>query len=1157
MWKEGKGRNLESSGKGHEKSATDRKGKEYVNQLRDLSSSFVVCQLDTKQRYCLAGMVTLCLPLNDQALGEWNRLIIHQVIDSFSLPSTYNAVLEPLLSLPPLESVSFENNFEKTKRVAESNEKDYITYYTKEKAIDITVTHSSLKVEQFNGFRTGLTTLEFKRASIDLKNRNMVKEIREGEVIESIPHATNMVIFPKNEEQALYYECIRLVMICLAGRGLYDSRCREMVRTLAFHLSVPWIYLCRCEYQIAKRLHSLWEAQTEEEKKKSKTKNDKWRYLKVGAAATVGGVLIGVTGGLAAPAIAVGLAAFGTTTAVTLASFSSAAIIGTIFGTSGSALVAWKMTKRTEGITDMCFIKNNSRYDDEGKDICNVLKKKDEKTEKVSQEKVDEEHINTNRMCVCICVSGWLTKASGEGGFESVWGTVPAYNLNLAERLKVFYKIHNKLDNLKYVDFIADAYKGRYDELHEAYLAKYGASPFDKIDSNRRYQNNCNREKAPFKRAESTSLSNKITTDDDQNIGTDLFVDNNTENENNYDDVYEREKKKGQELYGDSPNDCRKDFDLAPGNKEIEFINFLLNHDISAGPRLQGNGIDDSNTNEVIKPVDYEQELPKFDLNKNKTVPRTKDQNNGNHYRGSNEEILSSSIQTKEVLNGEERDFEDNHDNLCNDISSLKVTGSFVVDEDEEDEVQDQMTQIKEGRILNMHESQKSKSTADEKFLQLETCSTNEFGNLYKTSVNVKSSFSSSESYDDLALDDIETNEGIKDNSAIFYDEISESDEENPKQIPQSCLAYIPMHCSSSKNSSNRNANDSITNENKDRDKDQQEKNLSVRKENQTNLKSSPSFDEENLGSDILLPWWDDEFPFYDHYMLRWEPKALAKLGNSVSELVASISKSAAIDVVAYSSLAAVGTLVSAMMWPIAVVQLFDGINGPWTIACEKADAVGKILAEVLIKREHGNRPVVLMGYSMGSRVIVSCIRELYEKHKHWLASRRVIIPKDEEIDSVLEKNNLPKSQENGHERRSSIMDNHENISPIAGLVQDVVLMGTPVTVNEGIWNAFHHVCTGRVLNCYSKKDWMLRLIYRYQRLSLTAAGISPIPLIPGVENVDISAFIENHNDYPRQIQNILRHLKLNDCLSTPFEFNPGNDNIKKAYYTPGQKGSV
>jgi surfactin synthase thioesterase subunit len=49
-------------------------------------------------------------------------------------------------------------------------------------------------------------------------------------------------------------------------------------------------------------------------------------------------------------------------------------------------------------------------------------------------------------------------------------------------------------------------------------------------------------------------------------------------------------------------------------------------------------------------------------------------------------------------------------------------------------------------------------------------------------------------------------------------------------------------------------------------------------------------------------------------------------------------------------------------------------IDGVWTISVLQADLARKELARALIQRPQGSRPVTLVGYSMGARVIFSCL---------------------------------------------------------------------------------------------------------------------------------------------------------------------------------------
>jgi hypothetical protein len=109
-------------------------------------------------------------------------------------------------------------------------------------------------------------------------------------------------------------------------------------------------------------------------------------------------------------------------------------------------------------------------------------------------------------------------------------------------------------------------------------------------------------------------------------------------------------------------------------------------------------------------------------------------------------------------------------------------------------------------------------------------------------------------------------------------------------------------------------------------------------------------------------------------YLLRWETQLQLELGHSISSMLRSMGASAVQDVL---SVTVFTTLAAAAFWPVLLLQLTNIIDNLWTIAVERADQAGKELARALINREHGSRPVTLVGYSLGARVIFSCLREL------------------------------------------------------------------------------------------------------------------------------------------------------------------------------------
>lgn len=56
------------------------------------------------------------------------------------------------------------------------------------------------------------------------------------------------------------------------------------------------------------------------------------------------------------------------------------------------------------------------------------------------------------------------------------------------------------------------------------------------------------------------------------------------------------------------------------------------------------------------------------------------------------------------------------------------------------------------------------------------------------------------------------------------------------------------------------------------------------------------------------------------------------------------------------------------------VVQFIDHA---WVVALDRAQKAGVLLAHTLMAGGHGDRPVTLIGYSMGARLIFHCLLEL------------------------------------------------------------------------------------------------------------------------------------------------------------------------------------
>lgn len=227
---------------------------------------------------------------------------------------------------------------------------------------------------------------------------------------------------------------------------------------------------------------------------------------------------------------------------------------------------------------------------------------------------------------------------------------------------------------------------------------------------------------------------------------------------------------------------------------------------------------------------------------------------------------------------------------------------------------------------------------------------------------------------------------------------------------------------------------------------------------------------------DVVDPWRVIGSPM-ESFALRYELEALLNLGNSMSTMVRSAAwgyaKSEIIKRTVFASL-------TAALWPLGLLKISRIVDNPFSVAKARAEKAGEVLADALINKAQGERPVTLIGYSLGARVIYVCLKTLAERKAF-------------------------------------------------GLIESVVLLGAPTPSTAADWRLIRSVVTGRVVNVYSTSDYILAFLYRSSSIQLGIAGLQPIEGVKGVQNVDVSDLVKGHLDYRYRTGTILKKIGFED----------------------------
>ncbi|CAM9151631.1 unnamed protein product, partial [Chrysoparadoxa australica] len=202
--------------------------------------------------------------------------------------------------------------------------------------------------------------------------------------------------------------------------------------------------------------------------------------------------------------------------------------------------------------------------------------------------------------------------------------------------------------------------------------------------------------------------------------------------------------------------------------------------------------------------------------------------------------------------------------------------------------------------------------------------------------------------------------------------------------------------------------------------------------------------------------FWRSHQPWTDQYVIRWEIPLLLELGRSVDTLVKLATKQAVQEGLKWTAAAGVMT---ALSLPLALITAADMIDSDWTLGSRRADIAGVLLADALLSREQGCRPVNLIGFGLGARMIVACLEEMGRQHALWEASQAEV---DSESQALASPRKWFKQRKQGGQEKGR---------SAAGIVETVVLLGTASGLRKDKWEKAVSVVHGRLVNGYSRKD--------------------------------------------------------------------------------------
>jgi hypothetical protein len=249
-------------------------------------------------------------------------------------------------------------------------------------------------------------------------------------------------------------------------------------------------------------------------------------------------------------------------------------------------------------------------------------------------------------------------------------------------------------------------------------------------------------------------------------------------------------------------------------------------------------------------------------------------------------------------------------------------------------------------------------------------------------------------------------------------------------------------------------------------------------------------------------------------HALRFDPPSFLAIGRIANDMVTSRALGYVKSEIIKRTLLA--TLYSSL-WPLGLLKYASMLDNPFHHALSVAQKTGRKLAKTLMARKQGPGPVTLIGTSLGSTAVFECLLEL--------------------------------------DRRGAY-----------GLVDSVVLCGSPVPTAKEKWRAARRAVSGRLVNARSGNDYLLAFLYRVLALSLGCAGVERVE-VGGVEDLDCGDLVSWHGGWQDRLGRVLERagieVVLEEVQKQEAELGPepeveeGEEEVMDAFAPMGMEAGV